>query len=387
MENLILSKNGLYLLNKEKIYSVIEEKAYSYDEIDINRWIDILSEISQFTIKNTLVEIKDIMSYHRRVSYQIFSDYSTDLKTKLMLEYETKFNGILLTENIILLENWVTDAWQWTKEKAGQVGNWVVDKVKNLGSFAVKTGNDFIACVTGKGCSPLFEDFREMLFSPVGITIEVFLTATGIGTIAPVIAWGIMLCWDSYLLVSGNRSFSWLNLVFDILGVGLGSFAKAARSIFGGAAGVSRTAGKGLPEVIQGAMKNPKTANVMKNFSEVASKKLPQIQTTMRSAGKFLSEKLGFKWINSAVDAITGQISKILEALGVVSKKAGVTTQQGVRSAMTTGGIAQGVTSAAETAPGRKVVQKIGSFFGQNPYDDLLNAEKKVGVDYSGVDL
>lgn len=344
MENLILSKNGLYLLNKEKIYSVVEEKSYSYDEITIDRWIDILSEISQFSIKNTLVEIKDIMSYHRRVTYQIFSDYSTDLKTKLMLEYETKFSGILLTENISLLENWVTDAWKWTKEKAGQVGNWVVDKVKNLGSFAVKTGKDFITCVTGKGCSPLFEDFREMLFSPVGITIEVFLTTTGIGAIAPMIAWGIMLCWDSYLLVSGDPTFSWLNLIFDILGVGLGAFAKAARSMFQ-AAGITKVAGKNLPEVVRASMSNPKTAGIMKRFGKIASEKLPQIQSAMSSAGKFLSEKLGIKWISKVLNSITGQISKILEAIGIVAKKG--TTHSGVNTALRTGVIAQGVLSGA----------------------------------------
>lgn len=342
MENLILSKNGLYLLNKEKIYSVVEEKSYSYDEITIDRWIDILSEISEFTIKNTLVEIKDIMSYHRRVSYQIFSDYSTDLKTNLMLEYETRFRGILLTENIILLENWVADAWQWTKEKAGQVGNWIVDKVKNLGSFAVKTGQDFISCVTGKGCSPLFEDFREMLFSPVGISIEVFLTASGIGTIAPMIAWGILLCWDSYLLVSGDPTFSWLNLIFDILGVGLGAFAKAARSLFQ-AAGLSKAAGKSLPDIVKTSMSNPKTAGIMQRFGKVAAEKLPQIKSAMSSAAKFLSEKLGIKWVGKALNAITGQISKILEAIGLVAKKG--TMHSAVNSALRTGAIAQGVMS------------------------------------------
>ena len=267
---LYLSNNGLYLMNNERIYFAKENKSYLLDEISLPKWIDILSDISQFSIKNKLQEIKDLSLYHRKITYQLMDPLSLDEKSHLMLEYEYKFGKNLLTENVELAEGWIKDAWNWTKEK-------VVDKVKQFGAFAIKTGKDLSACVTGGGCSPLFEDFREMLYSPVGIAVDAFLAATGIGEIGLIIVWGIMLLWDIYLLISGSSNFSWLNIIFDVLGLGLGVFAKSARALFGGVSGVAKTAGKGLPEVIADGMKNPKTAGILMKFTEIVKTSLSKI--------------------------------------------------------------------------------------------------------------
>lgn len=375
----------MYLMSNESIYCVAEEKSYSIEEFDVMRWLDVLSENTQFSIKNKLVEINELASYHRKVTYQLMESFSEDLKISLMMEYESKFGNMLLSEDVLLIESWFNDAYSWTKDKISKTGNWITDKVKDLGTFGIKTGKDFMTCITSGSCSPLFEDFREMLYSPVGIAIETFLAATGIGQIGPIVAWGMMLLYDGYLLITGASNGSWLNLIFDILGVGLGSFAKGARAAFGGASAVQKTAGKGVAEVVGEGLKNPRTAEIMVKLKNLISKGLGKLMGPIQTAAKFLSEKLGLKWVSKVLDSISGQIAKLLEAFGVKAVKG--TTKAGVKSGIKTGTMAQGFVSAAETKTGRNLANKVASTFGQNPYDDIMNANKKYGVDYSGVEL
>ena len=384
MENITISKNGMYLLTSENVYSVVEDKTYSIDEIEMPRWLDILNENTKYSIKNNLVEIKTLASYHRRVTYQLMEGLAEVKKFNLMLEYEGKFSNLLLTENIILIENWFSDAWNWTKDKVVGAFDWVVDKVKAFGTFAIKTGKDFVACITGKGCSPLFEDFREMLYSPVGIAIETFLAVSGVGTIVPIIAWGIMGLWDVYLLISGSPDFSWLNLILDILGIGLGAIAKGFRAILGGAEGIAKTAGKGVGEVIAQGMKNPATKSVFTRLASVLGEGLGKIIGPLKKAGEFISTKLKLSWVGRAVDGFTTQVAKLMDSLGVKAGKEATSkfaknasgkfqsgqarnvaalktaTGQGLKH----GTIAKGIMVGAESDTGQKTIKKIGSVFG-----------------------
>ena len=84
MENITISKNGMYLLTSENVYSVVEDKTYSIDEIEMPRWLDILNENTKYSIKNNLVEIKTLASYHRRVTYQLMEGLAEVKKFNLM---------------------------------------------------------------------------------------------------------------------------------------------------------------------------------------------------------------------------------------------------------------------------------------------------------------
>jgi hypothetical protein len=339
IKSLYLSNNGLYLINEERIYFANENKSYPLGEISLDRWMDIFNENTQFSIKHNLVEIKDLASFHRKVTYKLMEYLDFDLKSRLMLEYEFKFGKVLLTEDVLLIEGWFSNAWNWTKDKVVKAGGWVWDKMKQFGQFAVKTGHDFMACVTHGQCSPLFEDFRTMLFSPIGIAIETFLTVTGIGAIGPIIAWGIMLLWDSYLLMSGGQTFSWLNLIFDIVGLVAGGFAKVARSAFKAAGLLEKSVGKGLSEVIADGMKSPQTAGILQKIMKLIKGGLSKIEGVTSQAGKFLSEKLGMKWVGKVMGSISGQIDKILNSIGIT----GTAAKAGVKAGL----IAQGVTAGA----------------------------------------
>jgi hypothetical protein len=184
------------------------------------------------------------------------------------------------------------------------------------------------------------------------------------------VAWGIMLLWDISLLVSGDPTFSWLNLIFDVLGVGLGSFAKGARAVFGGAKGVAKTMGKSLTEVVADGMRNPQTASILKKFGSIAG----GVSGKVAQAGEFLSKKLGMKWVGTAINKVSSTIGKILESLGMVGTKA--STTQGVKSALKMGAIAQGVTTGAEAVGRRRETGLLKSLQAAGP------AEYTDGVDF-----
>lgn len=379
MEKILLSNNGRYLLHEEKVYDVFEKTTHLISEISLLKWLDILNENTIFSVKHSLTGIKELYSYHRKSTFQLIESLPYDLKVNMMFEYEYKFGSKLITENYFLLENWFSDAWSWTKEK-------LVKGAEGLGGYAVAVGNNFIKCVTSGECSPLFENFREMLYSPVGISIETFLSVTGIGKVIPALSWGFMALYDTYLLLSGSNNFSWLNLIFDLLGVGLGSVAKGFRSIFGGSAGVAKTAGKGLGEVISSSLKNPKTAGAIKKLSTLLSGGATNVINTLKKSAKFLSDKLGITWVNNIVNKLSGVISKILEAIGIkaTTKKSLETglsrselTKRGVSSSIKQGGVATGfekISNPRTTSdPSEKIINTIATM---GPIDYVP------GVDY-----
>jgi hypothetical protein len=364
---LSLSKNGLYLINEERIFFAGENKSYLLEEIEIPRWVDILTENSVFSLKNNLLEAQQIMDYHKRATLQLIESFEFDDKVGIMLEYEQKFGSLLLTESVDLMEGWLRSAWDWTKNK-------VVEKAKQFGQFGLKTGKDFIQCITKGDCAPLFEDFREMLFSPIGIAIETFLTVTGIGSPGPMIVWGIMLLWDVSLLISGHPNFSWWNIIFDILGIGFGALAKGARTLVGGAKAVAKNAGKSLTEIVADGMKNPQMAPILTKFKGYAEKHLPTIMGWLTQAGNFMSKKLGIKWAGSVINKVSEVIAKVLEAFGVVAKKG--TTAQGVASGLKMGAITQGVMSGTGAISKKRETGLLNSLRTAGP------AEYVDGVDF-----
>lgn len=393
------------------MYSVYEDKSYKLDEISLEKFIDIFSENTHFSLKHKIHEIKELAAYQRRITYQLMEGLSNVMKTELMMEYEYKFGGLLLTENYALLENWFGDAWNWTKDKVVGAGKaiangvswvggkivdgikWGWDKLKAFGAFAIKTGKDLVACISGGGCSPFFEDFREMLFNPASIAVETFLSITGVGAAIPAVLWGIMLAWDLYLMVSDYKNFSWLNLILDILGVGLGTIAKGFRTLLGGEAAIAKTAGKELPAIIQWGEKIPGVKQVFEKVGGVLKDSLGTISSGLKSAGTFLSEKLGLKWVGKIVDSFSSKAAELLDKLGVKGgkeklgqqvdamygktatgrtfKAAGkvqsankALLQKGISGGVKHGAIAQGVMTGAESETGQKILSKAGNTVG-----------------------
>ena len=256
MNTLTLSVNGLYLISDEKIYFTKEDKSYELNEISFNQWMDIFAENTSFAIQNKLIDHKTLYSFQRKLVYQLSEYFSFDKKSLLIFEYESKFNNKLLTEDLLILENWFSDSWKWTKEKFTSLGKWAVTLGKNLAS-----------CASGGGCSPFFEEFRELMFNPASVGLQVFISTAfpGVGNVTMGLLWGMLTIYDGNLLVSGDSNFSWWNLIFDIVGVvflGVGAVA-TFRSAVGGTKVVTSSAGMSFEKVMTQITSNPKLTTTL----------------------------------------------------------------------------------------------------------------------------
>lgn len=305
IETLRISNNGLYLIGNERIYFVKEEQSYPIENISLTRWFDILSENTTFSIKNKMVDVTDLIKYQRKITYQLLESFSTDEKTKLMVEYENKFGKLLLNENALLIEDYLNEAWEWGKRKL---------------DTAVEYKNDLVNCIRGSGnlsgkCSPLFEDFREILLNPVSITIDALLTVTGYGKIPLMVIWGIMGIWDVYLLSSGSPNADWFNLIIDLLGFAGGAFAKSASTV-AKTAGLS-TKGKTLSNIVKMGTENPKTAGLFMKIYEFLKTIVGKIGGFISEAAKFLYEKFGLKHLNDAAKKFSIFVDKILNTFKI----------------------------------------------------------------------
>ena len=364
MNDLKLSINGLYLFNEDKIYFVNESKSYNLNDVSFNQWVDIFKENTIFALKNNLLEIKELYSFNRKMVYQLSESFSHEEKSKTLFEYENRFGNNLLVENVLLLENVFADSWEWMKGKFSKLGGWAVDLGKNLAT-----------CSSGGGCSLFFEQFRELLFNPVSVGVQVFISTAfpGAGNLGMGLVWGIMAMYDGYLLSSGNTNFSWLNLIIDILGVvfaGVG-MAAAARATLGGSKGVATMAGKSLDEVMVSLTKNPKMASILKSLGNG----LKSISSKLKPIGDFMMNKMGFKWIGKAFSAVENAVSKLITKISPnTNLKYAIAGGKGVRAGAEIGAIGAGLSGVTKLASG-----------GGNIENAVMDANKKIKPNYKDI--
>jgi hypothetical protein len=366
MIDLKLSINGLYLYNEEKIYFVNESKSYDLDDVSFSQWVDIFKENTLFALKNNLLEIKELYSFNRKMVYQLTESFSYDERTKTLFEYEQKFGNNLLVEDTLLLENIFTNSWNWVKNKFSEMGSWAVTLGKNLAT-----------CSTGGGCSPFFEQFRELLFNPVSVGVQVFISVAfpGVGNLGMGFVWGIMAIYDGYLLATDYQNFSWLNLIIDILGVvfaGIG-LAGAARAAVGGSRGAAAMVGKSLEEVMVSLTKNPKMVPILKSLGNG----LTSVSSKLKPIGDFMMNKMGLKWIGRAFKAIEDAVAKIITKISPnANPKYAIAGGKGVRAGAEMGAI-------NTVAHG---VGKLGGSGGSVEMEkSIIDANKKIKPNYSGV--
>ena len=366
MNDLKLSIDGLYLLGEEKIYFTNEGKSYDLDEISFNQWVDILKENTIFAIKNNLMEIKELYSFQRKMVYKLSEGFSNENKSVVIFEYENKFSNNLLVEDVLILEGWFSDSWNWVKGKFAELGGWAVTLGKNL-----------VTCTTGGGCSPFFEQFRELLFNPASVGVQVFISTAfpGVGNLGMGFVWGIMAMYDGYLLATDYQNFSWLNLIIDILGVvfaGIG-LAGAARAALGGSKGVAAMAGQSLDEIMVSLTKNPKMTSILKSLGNG----LTSVSSKLKPIGDFMMNKMGLKWIGRAFKAIEDAITKIITKISPnANPKYAIASGKGVRAGAEMGAI-------NTVAHG---VGKLGGSGGSVEMEkSIIDANKKIKPNYSDI--
>lgn len=165
---------------------------------------------------------------------------------------------------------------------------------------------------------------RQAAYSPVGMIIDAILIATGVGKVAQIVVWAIVVVLDIYELISGDYEHPdepmWLRILFmgvDVLGlVFAGAAAKAGRVLIK----TSLEGAKTAEEIGKNIAKSPKMIELLKNIVS-ALKELP---SKLSSVAKSLSKnKTWGGFISQGLNGVGKFVQKILDSIkGMFKSKA-----------------------------------------------------------------
>lgn len=282
---------------------------------------------------------------------------TSKLKTSIKEEVSQFISKRLITESKMdlsplkpmikqyLKEGFWGDVWGGVKKGASAVGNWIKDTavgtvtgitdtvvsgakglwqgIKDAG-LAISRG-DFLEVlkILGRGYLWVGRKIRQAAYSTVGIIVDAILIATGVGKIAQVVVWAIVLAVDIYELVSGNYEHPdepmWLRILFmgcDVLGlVFAGAAAGGARALLKGMVSGVRSASEMGSKIAS----SPQMIAVLKKIVSG----LKELPTKLSNVAKQVGTK-GFwsKLFSKAVNGVGEFVQKILAGIrGMFTKK------------------------------------------------------------------
>jgi hypothetical protein len=199
-----------------------------------------------FAYKENLFESTDLFKKMKQLIYPMMGNNSG-----YIMEYEVRYGNNLIFESEdkfrteqIILESWdfvknklyeqcpmIIEDYTWNDFKSGVGKAW--DKTKEVAGKAWEGIKDAGAWILKKGLPWFFQKLEDFLISPVGIGLDIALTAIGVGKVATGVLWGAILVWKIYQLVSGQLDatsiWTYLDIAVCVLGVGFSGAAKAAR--------------------------------------------------------------------------------------------------------------------------------------------------------------
>lgn len=188
----------------------------------------------------------------------------------------------------------------------------------------------------GKGFLWAGRKIRQAAYSTVGMIIDAILVATGIGKIAQVVVWAIIVAVDIYEFISGDYEEkdqpTWMRILFfgcDVLGlVFAGAAAKAARTAIKGVVG---TGAKAAAEMGPKIAANPTVMGILKKMVTAIKDVPAKMAGLAKQLGKsgFWSGLLGKalsgvgKFVQSFLDSIASLFTKkemrpVLIQLGLI---------------------------------------------------------------------
>lgn len=234
---------------------------------------------TQFTLsyEHSLLESTDLFSKMRKLVYPLLGN-----EANYIMEYEMKYGQSLLVESEYSIDTkqLIEDAWDFVKlkliEQYPLLSEGLWDDVKGMAGKAWDKVKEAGAWVINKGLPWFMEKLESFMLSPVGIGLDVALTAIGVGKIATGVLWGILGIWKIYQLMTGKIKGAWAYVDIAVCFVGL---------IFSGAA-------KGLKTAF---------SSVGGNIAKMSPKFLgPLIEMLAGGAGKILSLLAKpFEWLAS----------------------------------------------------------------------------------------
>lgn len=351
--------------NREK-NNIIE---YSHNNLDIAA--DILKEHIDLSYKLGKISLVEYSNSARKFLYSLMETLNFDNQISIINEWENKFGSKLLlineSVNKLIIESRVNDSWnsikqilqedwynplswdwkgaakrtgEFVKDTAKGVSDWTVDqskqiKQKGLGGYikdkaasvwnGVKNAvskawkcltNDFVEC--------LMEGLRTMVFSAAGMGAMVGVSMIpGVGQIADVIVFGLLLIWDIYKALSGKYEegqykWSFADIIVDAVCTLLPALGAGLKAALRGI----RTAGELAVTAVKKGGIIAKAVNLLKTG-------LSKILGYIGQAAKWAGEKLGIKWLENfgskAQNFMTKTAEEISSKTGNVTLKAGET--------------------------------------------------------------
>lgn len=388
-----ISKNLRYIFTNNGIYDFLDDKTYTYNlETFTSKGVKLVQEISQIEYKLNKINIQEYISEPRKVLYSITEIFQPQDSINMIKEWEEKFGNklLLINENQdkLIIEQKISEAWEGVFTIVEQFTDWVKSKydsikdkikssaknnfdqlkqIKDKGFFnyageKIKKGWDWIKkkamdawkCLSDNFVECLMEGLRDAVLSPVGVSVEVFLTVTGVGAPVVMVIYGVLLLWDVYLLFNNYEKFQWLNIVLDIVGiVSSGTMVPIVRTAFKGFNLFTKGGGKSFEFVAQKSFSNGgKIANFMRYLGDKLSKFGTKILDAIRQGAEWVSKnfKINFLkgWITKASGVLDNVKNSILNLTGGGGKTTGNLTKTAAKRAAVAGSSDYAVSKGVE---------------------------------------
>jgi hypothetical protein len=324
--------------------------SYTYDNLNIA--IDILKENMEFRFKTGKISLLEYTSEPRKFLYSVLEIVQPKNPINIIKEWESNFGDklilinessdkLLLEEKIdkswnsfkILFEQWynplskdfaiyqgaknvydwgqdkINKGVKWAKEQGKEIKdkgfiNWAKDSAKSIWN-KVKNGiTSAWKCVTENPVECIMEGMRSLVFTAGGVAALTGLSMIPVvGQVSNGIIFGSLLIWDIYKWISGkyeSGKYQWS--VMDIVVDSISLLAPYLGKIV-------KTLGLGVKSFTQLGKLAATKGGVLSKIVTIIKSGIGKLSGFIRSAAKWLGEKLGLtsmvKWGEKANTQLT----------------------------------------------------------------------------------
>lgn len=253
-----------------------------------------------------------------------FGDWASDMWDKGTKAVSSAYKSVSDT---------VSKGYDYVSDKVKKGYDYVSDKVKDGIDWVSDKVSQAVSYLLNKGLPWFFEKLENFLLSPVGIGIDVALTAIGVGKIASAIIWGSLGVWKIYQLFSGkieNDIWAYVDIGICLMGL----------LLTGGAAKSLKLAVQGTGRSVSKLMKLPGIKQLMSVIKSGATAILNGLGKVFDWIGKIFGGRA-----QSMINTVKTKLNSVLEGLKRAFSSEGKGLGQTVKS-----GVKQDIINPAKAA-------------------------------------